>query len=156
MTTTFRTRSADQTRSLGCSLAAVLAPGAVVLLRGPLGSGKTTLVQGVAQGCGISEPVLSPTFALAHEYRGGRVPLFHLDLYRLGGPDEVWDAGLAEYLDAPGITIVEWPERLGDALPAERIEVSLAIGGEDERELEVAAHGPAAAEAVARLEVAEC
>ncbi|WP_084111827.1 tRNA (adenosine(37)-N6)-threonylcarbamoyltransferase complex ATPase subunit type 1 TsaE [Gloeomargarita lithophora] len=101
------------TVGLGMGLAEILPAGAILLLQGDLGSGKTTLVQGLAQGLGISEPVTSPTFALIQEYPEGRIPLYHLDLYRLT-PEEVQQLHLETYWQevAPGIVAIEWPERL--------------------------------------------
>src|SRR4051794_25057361 len=93
--------SADQTRRLGARLAEWLAPGDVLLLRGDLGAGKTVFAQGVAAGLGIDEPVTSPTFTLIHEHHG-RVPLYHVDLYRIGGDVEAGDLGLEDYLYGDG------------------------------------------------------
>lgn len=103
------------TLNLGLTLAQVLPAGAILMLQGDLGSGKTTLVQGLAQGLGIAELVTSPTFALIQEYPEGRIPLYHLDLYRLS-PHEVQQLNLEHYWQeaAPGITAIEWPERLPD------------------------------------------
>lgn len=144
MTRVFRASASEETRAFGKTLAGHLVAPCVILIHGPLGAGKTTLIQGIAQGLGISEPVLSPTFALAHEYRGGRSPLFHLDLYRLTGPDEVWEAGLAEYLDAEGVTAVEWPDRLGALTPSAYLEIEIRIEDAQARTIRVEGHGPAA------------
>ncbi|MEN9208529.1 MAG: tRNA (adenosine(37)-N6)-threonylcarbamoyltransferase complex ATPase subunit type 1 TsaE [Gloeomargarita sp. GMQP_bins_120] len=104
---------AAATQRLGEALGQVLPAGAVVLLQGELGSGKTTLVQGLAQELGITEPVTSPTFALVQEYPEGRIPLYHLDLYRLS-PAEVQQLQPEYYWQEapPGIVAIEWPERL--------------------------------------------
>jgi len=110
---------AAATVALGQALAAVLPPGAVLLLQGDLGSGKTTLVQGLAQGLGITEPVTSPTFTLIQEYPEGRMPLYHLDLYRLT-PAEVVQLHPEIYWQElpPGVVVIEWPERLPTWPPA--------------------------------------
>lgn len=100
------------------SISGRLGPGDVVLLEGPLGAGKTCFVRGLARGLGHrGERVLSPTFQLVREHRGGRLPLYHVDLYRLKGPDEVLPLGLEEVFDGDGVSAVEWPERLGVHAP---------------------------------------
>lgn len=112
-----QTRSVTETEAAGAALAATLSAGTVLGLSGDLGAGKTAFVRGLARGLGCPGRAHSPTFALLHEYAGGRLPLVHLDLYRLNGPDEVREAGLEEYLVEPaGITVAEWIERWsGDA-----------------------------------------
>lgn len=110
MTTT--TRGEQETAAVGRDLARTLEPDAVVLLSGDLGAGKTAFVRGLAEGLGIDpQEVSSPTFTLVQEYRGGRLPLFHVDLYRLR-PVEVGDLGLEEITRSGGVTAIEWPDRL--------------------------------------------
>ncbi|MFB2980744.1 tRNA (adenosine(37)-N6)-threonylcarbamoyltransferase complex ATPase subunit type 1 TsaE [Microseira sp. BLCC-F43] len=108
---------AEATRELGRNLAQSLPPGSVILLEGDLGSGKTTLVQGLGEGLGIKDPIVSPTFTLINEYPEGRIPLYHLDLYRLE-PKEVEALNLEAYWEGiefpPGIVAIEWAERLPD------------------------------------------
>jgi tRNA threonylcarbamoyladenosine biosynthesis protein TsaE len=107
----WETASAEETRAVAGDWARGLGPGSVVRLHGPLGAGKTTWVQGMAQGLGAEGEVTSPTFALLHEYPCPRFPLHHWDLYRLG-PETDWSLlDLVEHLPGPGITVVEWPER---------------------------------------------
>jgi tRNA threonylcarbamoyladenosine biosynthesis protein TsaE len=132
-----------QTRAFGAELARLCPPGSVVLLRGPLGAGKTTLADGLIVALGGTRAT-SPTFTLAHRHDGARMPLWHLDLYRLENPDEVDDLDLAQYLPHDGIAVVEWPERAGDVWPADRIDVTLSIDG-DARRAAVTAHGRCAA-----------
>lgn len=109
----------QDTEARAAGLAAALKPGDVLLLSGPLGAGKTCFTRGLAAGLGLDPgKVLSPTFQLVRELRGGRLPLFHVDLYRLEGPDVVERLGLEEYFDADGVTVVEWPERLGRLGPS--------------------------------------
>jgi len=98
---------------------------------GELGAGKTTLVQGLAEGLGVKGWITSPTFTLIQEYHG-RHPLYHLDLYRLEDPEEIWDLGLEECLKGSGVTVVEWGDRLGPFVP-ERLEIHLAVGPGDGR-----------------------
>lgn len=121
---------------LTSALAAVLAPGDVVFLCGELGAGKTTFTQHLASALGVGEEeyVSSPSFALLHEYHG-RLPVYHLDLYRLDGEEAVEDAGLLEALDQQGVAIIEWPDRLGRLAPAERLAIQLAILPDDRRTL---------------------
>jgi len=108
----FTSNSEADTRAIASRLAAGLAPGVVLLLSGDLGAGKTVFVRGLAEGLGImADQVTSPTFTLVHEYRGGRLPLIHVDLYRLDRAD-LDDIGLDQDLAGTGVTAVEWPERL--------------------------------------------
>jgi tRNA threonylcarbamoyladenosine biosynthesis protein TsaE len=128
------TRSQDDTEQLAGRLAAELRAGDVVLLSGPLGAGKTAFVRGLARGLGIDpEDVSSPTFTLVHDYRGGRLTLFHADLYRLGtGGAE--DLGLDELGVNDGVLAIEWPDRLGHAFRG-AIEVDIAIEDETSRRI---------------------
>ena len=126
--------SVDQTRRLGARLAELLEPGDVILLGGNLGAGKTVFAQGVATGLGIDGPVTSPTFTLIHEYEG-RLPLYHVDLYRIAGDAEAGDLGLEEYLYGDGVTLIEWGERASGLLPRERLAVTLRPVAETKRAL---------------------
>jgi tRNA threonylcarbamoyladenosine biosynthesis protein TsaE len=112
-------RNEAEMEALGESLATELAAGGVLALVGGLGAGKTRLAKGLARGAGYSGEVTSPTFALVHEYRGGRLPLFHFDLYRLKSADELLAIGWDEFLDGPGILIVEWADLFPELLPPE-------------------------------------
>jgi tRNA threonylcarbamoyladenosine biosynthesis protein TsaE len=106
---------------------------AVIALHGNLGAGKTCFTQGLAQAAGVKEPVCSPTYTLISEYHGA-VPLHHIDLYRLGGPEEAFDLGLDEYLETDGITVIEWAERAAELLPPTTIHIRLDRGdGEEQR-----------------------
>jgi tRNA threonylcarbamoyladenosine biosynthesis protein TsaE len=132
-----RTASAEQTRALGRRLAGLLRPGDVLALGGTFGAGKTTLAQGIAEGLGAREWLASPSFALANEYlpaqAGTRLPLFHLDLYRLRSAEEAFGIGLEEYLRPDGVLLVEWPAVGLEALPADRLEIELEYEGEGRR-----------------------
>ncbi|HEY3267964.1 MAG TPA: tRNA (adenosine(37)-N6)-threonylcarbamoyltransferase complex ATPase subunit type 1 TsaE [Armatimonadota bacterium] len=120
---------ADQTRRFGAALARAVRPGDVLALSGDLGAGKTTLTQGLAAGLGISGDVLSPTFALMSEYRGGRVPLLHVDAYRLNGASDAEQLGLDEYLDDGWALVLEWPGNIAGAL-LENVSVRLDHDGD--------------------------
>lgn len=133
---TEKTRSEQQTAALGRDLARTLQPGVVVLLSGDLGSGKTAFVRGMAEGLGIDPNLVSsPTFTLVQEYRGGRVPLNHVDLYRLRSI-EVDDLGLDEMTLGEGVTAIEWPDRLPSAFP-DAVHVSIDYGEGDERTITI-------------------
>lgn len=133
-TTSHLTGSADETRTLARTLSATLVPGAVLLLHGDLGAGKTVFVKGLAEGLGLDpDEVTSPTFTLVHEYRGGRLPLVHLDLYRLDRA-ELDDVGFDSDLAALGVVVVEWAERLTQPPPG-AIDVRLFDAGDDSRRI---------------------
>lgn len=136
-----QTRSAEETRSLSEGIAPLLVPGDVLVLAGDLGAGKTTFVQGLAKGLGIVERVTSPTFILMKEYPGGRFPLMHLDVYRLGRIQEVIDLGIDEYLDPSYVVAVEWGDRVEPLLPQEHLTVELTHDGADTRTITLTARG---------------
>ena len=120
----FISHSEAQTRRLGMRLAPLLEPGDVLALTGHLGTGKTRWVQGVCQGLEIEDPVNSPTFTLVNEYRG-RLPVYHIDLYRLSTPAEVLTFGLEDYLYGVGVSMIEWAELAGAFLPKNHLAVEL-------------------------------
>ena len=122
----YLTRSEAETEALGARLAEVLSPGAVVAYRGGLGMGKTAFTRGLARGLGCPGRVTSPTFTIVNEYEGGRLPLFHFDMYRLTGADALFDIGWEDYLDRGGVCAVEWSEQVEDALPEDTVYVSIA------------------------------
>lgn len=134
------THSAEETQRLGRTFGERLQPGDVVTLSGELGAGKTALAQGIAAGLGVTEPVSSPTFALVHEY-AGRCPVWHLDVYRLSGPDDLPDLSWDDMLAGRGVVLIEWPERIAGALPEHRLEIALHYGEGDSRHLEFVPHG---------------
>ncbi len=128
----FKSGSAEQTREFGRRLGGELQAGDVLLLRGELGSGKTVLVQGIAEGLGIDQRIPSPTFTLINEY-AGRLPLYHCDFYRLQTQEELQELGLEDYLYGDGVTAIEWPERMGKLMPEDHLEIVMepvpACGG---------------------------
>jgi tRNA threonylcarbamoyladenosine biosynthesis protein TsaE len=136
---TFISRSPEETQALGEAWGRAARAGWVLGLSGELGAGKTQFVKGLARGLGVTEPVRSPTFALVHEYAGGRAPLFHLDFYRLESPRQIVAAGLDQYLFAPpGVVVVEWIERWLDGaqpLPVRFRRVVFEQTGESERRI---------------------
>ena len=124
----FCTHSVEQTQQLGQRLGQRLQAGAVVAYTGDLGAGKTAFTRGVAQGLGIEMQVTSPTFTIVNEYEGGRLPLFHFDMYRLGSSDELFDIGWEDYLARGGVCAVEWSEIVDDALDGDCIRVDIRRG----------------------------
>jgi tRNA threonylcarbamoyladenosine biosynthesis protein TsaE len=131
----------EDTHALGRALADVLRAGDLVVLVGPLGAGKTALTQGVGVGLGVREPVTSPTFVIARVHRGGRVPLLHVDAYRLGGVADVDDLDL-DASTGDSVTVVEWGQGLVEQLADEHLEVRLERGDEDVRTAVLVPHGP--------------
>jgi tRNA threonylcarbamoyladenosine biosynthesis protein TsaE len=150
------TQNADETQAFGRRLGALLAVGDLVLLRGTLGAGKTTLTQGIAWGAGVSEYAHSPTFVLVNEYHG-RLPIYHLDLYRFAGGEgvdvlgEVEDLAIDEMLEA-GACVVEWAERAAAVFEGDHLEIALAEGStDDERSLVLTPHGDRPVRLLAQL-----
>ena len=131
------TVQAEETRALGAGLGRWASAGDIVACRGALGAGKTTFVQGFAEGLGVGgdDYVRSPTFALVHTYHG-RIPLYHFDFYRLSSCAEVQDIGFEEYLEAGGVVIIEWADKFPEILPPMRLEVSIRIADSDGRWLQ--------------------
>lgn len=128
--------SREQTLEVGRLIGAILERGDIVALIGELGSGKTCLTQGMAKGMGVSEnvPVVSPTFTLINEYPG-KIPLFHLDVYRLSGPRDLEDMGYEEVFYGGGIIVIEWAEKIQDILPAKTLFVRMRYIDENTREM---------------------
>lgn len=143
---------AAQTRRLGALLGRLAQPGDVLGLDGPLGAGKTCLVQGLAEGLGVPRevPISSPTFTLVNSY-AGRLPLYHADLYRLTDARELVELGLWEAADAGGVLAVEWLSRFPEAVPADRLQLELAHADGGGRTLTASAHGPVSAQRLTEL-----
>ena len=132
--------SPEATRAFAASLAAVAEPGDVVCLWGELGAGKTVFAKGFGVGLGVRDTISSPSFVLMGEY-AGRLPLFHIDLYRLASAREVVEGGLLDDRQATGVVLIEWPDRLGDALPEDRVDVRIDGGADEPRDLRLQGHG---------------
>lgn len=124
------TRSAEESRRLARAVSPLLVPGDVLVLSGDLGAGKTTFVQGLAAGLGVPERIVSPTFVLMKEYLGGRYPLMHLDVYRLGRVQEVIDLGYDDFLEPSAVVVVEWGDMVEPLLPQDHLVVELKHGDE--------------------------
>ena len=127
--------SPQETFELGRQFAASLRRGAVLALAGDLGAGKTQFSKGLAAGLGVEAEVTSPTFTLIHEYPGGRLPLFHIDLYRLEEEEEVLGIGLDEYLDGDGVTVIEWADKFAELMPRGVTWLRFRVLEGDEREI---------------------
>ncbi|MDR1272359.1 MAG: tRNA (adenosine(37)-N6)-threonylcarbamoyltransferase complex ATPase subunit type 1 TsaE [Clostridiales Family XIII bacterium] len=123
----------NQLIEYGRTIADGLTPGSVVALYGDLGSGKTTLAAAIGDGLGVKERVTSPTFTIINEYYSGRLPYYHFDVYRIGGPAEMYELGYDEYFDGDGVTVVEWADLIEGLLPARTVRVRLAYAGEGEK-----------------------
>ena len=134
---TYRTQSAAETEALGEKLARQLRGGEVIAFTGDLGAGKTAFTRGLARGLGITERVTSPTFTIVNEYEGGRLPLFHFDMYRLSCSDELYDIGWEDYLARGGVCAVEWSEIVEDALESDAIRVDIKNEGGDSRSITI-------------------
>ena len=130
----YTTNSPAQTEAIGAALAKILAPGTVIAYRGDLGAGKTAFTRGLARGLGFNELVTSPTYTIVNEYLGGRLPLFHFDMYRLHSADDLWDIGWEDYLERGGICAVEWSENVADAME-NAIVVTIEKLGEESRRI---------------------
>ncbi len=130
----------ETTQAIGRRLAGAAVAGDLVCLWGALGAGKTQLAKGFGAGLGVSDTVNSPSFILMNEYQG-RLPFFHVDLYRLAGPEEAIGGGILDDRQSAGVTVIEWPERLAEALPERRLDVVIDGDGEKPRTVRVRAHG---------------
>ena len=134
---TYRTQSAAETEAMGEKLARRLRGGEVIAFTGDLGAGKTAFTRGLARGLGITDRVTSPTFTIVNEYEGGRLPLFHFDMYRLSCSDELYDIGWEDYLARGGVCAVEWSEIVEDALESDAIRVDIKNEGGDSRSITI-------------------
>lgn len=133
---TVRSRAPEDTVALGERLGRAAEAADLICLWGELGAGKTQLAKGIARGLGVDDTVNSPTFILMNEYRG-RLPLFHVDLYRLADAADALAGGVVDERQSDGVTVVEWPERMGEVLPGRRLDVRIEGTGDDERTIEL-------------------
>ena len=133
---TFLTNSPGETEKIGSALGKILQPGTLIAYRGDLGAGKTAFTRGLARGLGCSDIVTSPTYTIVNEYLGGRLPLFHFDMYRLRSSDDLWDIGWEDYLERGGVCAVEWSENVDDAME-EAIYITIEKLGEDTRRISI-------------------
>ena len=136
----YTTNSPTQTEAIGAALGKIIEPGTVIAYRGDLGAGKTAFTRGLAKGLGCTEIVTSPTYTIVNEYLGGRIPLFHFDMYRLGSSDDLFDIGWEDYLDRDGVCAVEWSENVDDAME-EAIYITIEKLGEDSRRITIEGGG---------------
>ncbi len=130
------TNSPEETEAIGAALGKIIPPGTVIAYRGDLGAGKTAFTRGLAKGLGCSEIVTSPTYTIVNEYLGGRIPLFHFDMYRLRSSDDLFDIGWDDYLDRGGVCAVEWSENVDDAME-DAIYITMEKLGEDSRRITI-------------------
>ena len=133
---TYTTNSPSETEAIGAALGAILPAGTILAYRGDLGAGKTAFTRGLARGLGCTEIVTSPTYTIVNEYLGGRIPLFHFDMYRLRSSDDLFDIGWDDYLERGGVCAVEWSENVEDALE-DPVIVNIEKLGEDARRITV-------------------
>lgn len=131
------TNSAEETFLLGEKIGKLIQSGTILALSGDLGAGKTALSQGIARGLGIEEQVVSPTFVLIQEYEGGRLPFYHMDMYRLEKEQEFAGLGLEDYFNSDGVIAVEWAERLGSLLPPDHISIHIQYLSDQQRKIEI-------------------
>lgn len=139
------THSVEETQQVAAALAACVQPGAVITLDGDLGAGKTHFTQGLAQALGVTEPVTSPTFNLMVVYEGGRLPLYHFDLYRLEDALQLEDLGFYEFVEGEGVSCVEWASKFPDDMPEDCLAIYIEVLGDTERAIHATAHGSAQA-----------
>ena len=132
----FYTNAPEETEQLGEKLGSVLKPGMVIAYTGDLGAGKTAFTRGLARGLGATDRVTSPTYTIVNEYLGGRMPLFHFDMYRLGSSEELFDIGWEDYLERKGVCAVEWSERVTDALE-DPLRVCIEKTGDNSRKITI-------------------
>ena len=130
------TNSPEETEAIGAALGNIVKPGTVIAYRGDLGAGKTAFTRGLAKGLGCREIVTSPTYTIVNEYLGGRVPLFHFDMYRLRSSDDLFDIGWDDYLDRGGVCAVEWSENVDDAME-DAVYITIEKLGEDSRRITI-------------------
>ncbi|MFZ5641975.1 MAG: tRNA (adenosine(37)-N6)-threonylcarbamoyltransferase complex ATPase subunit type 1 TsaE [Bacillota bacterium] len=140
MIVALESNSPEETFKIGEMTGKMAGAGDIYCLNGDLGAGKTVFAKGVASGLGVKGRVASPTFTIINEHQG-RLPFYHMDAYRLGGPEELADLGCEEYFYGQGVTLVEWAEIISEELPAERLEINITGEGEEPRNIEMKPYG---------------
>ena len=130
-------RSPERTEEIGAELSAELVPGDVIAFKGGMGVGKTCFVRGLARGLGFKGNTYSPTFAIVNEYSGGRLPLYHFDMYRINGWDDLYSTGFFDYLESGAVLAIEWSENIENILPKGHIEIEIEPISEDERRIKI-------------------
>ena len=130
------TNSPAETEAIGTALGQILTAGTILAYRGDLGAGKTAFTRGLARGLGYADAVTSPTYTIVNEYLGGRLPLFHFDMYRLRSSDDLWGIGWDDYLDRGGVCAVEWSENVADAME-DAVMITIEKMGEDSRRITI-------------------
>ncbi len=133
----FVSRSVAETEKIAEDFAKTLSTGSVIAMRGDLGAGKTCFTRGFAKGLGFDGDVNSPTFAIVNEYLGGRLPLYHFDMYRINGWEDLYSTGYFEYMESGGVLIIEWSENIESALPDDVITVTIENLGDSERRITI-------------------
>lgn len=121
-------KSEEETRAFGRKLADRAAPGTVIAMTGDLGTGKTTLTKAIAEGLGITDVITSPTFNIVKEYEGGRLPLYHFDVYRIGDIDEMYELGYEEYFYGRGVCVIEWADIIEELIPDDAVKIDIQYG----------------------------
>ena len=154
MGVTFVSASAEETKALAAALAPLVRPCDIILLNGDLGAGKTQFSQGFANALGVKQQVTSPTFTILLEYRDGRLPLYHFDLYRLEDDEELEDIGYFDVLEADGVSLVEWADKFPDSLPEDYLELRITIAPDETRFLAATPEGSRSEELLADWEQA--
>ena len=128
---TINIKNEEETKEFGLKIGQEAVPGQVIGLIGDLGTGKTTLTKYIARGLGVEENISSPTFMIVREYHGGRMPLYHFDVYRIGDPEELFDIGADEYFDGDGLCVVEWADMVMPQLPEDSMFICIEYGASE-------------------------
>lgn len=128
---TINIKNEEETKEFGLKIGQEAVPGQVIGLIGDLGTGKTTLTKYIARGLGVEENIISPTFMIVREYHGGRMPLYHFDVYRIGDPEELFDIGADEYFDGDGLCVVEWADMVMPQLPEDSMFICIEYGASE-------------------------
>ena len=133
----FKTNSAEETIELGKRIGSMLKPGDIIAMEGTLAAGKTTITKGIASALGIEDNITSPTFCLISEYYGNKMPLYHMDVYRLDGPEDFLNLGVEELLYGKGVCIIEWSEKVRPVLPSKTITLGITPEEDGSRKIEI-------------------